>query len=61
MGSAKQDNLGQQLSAEHRTSSWDHKPQAIVYDPSLDKLETIKREKLNSEWDTLATGKLLTL
>lgn len=61
MASANQENPGQQLSAEHRTSSWDHKPQAIVYDPSLDKLETVKCENLNSEWGTLATGQLLTL
>lgn len=52
MGSANQDHSGQQLSTEHRTSSWDHKPQAIVYDPSLDKLETVKRENLNIECDS---------
>lgn len=53
MGLTNQDNLGRQLSAEHRTGSWDHKPQAIVYDPSLDKLETVKCENLNSELQTL--------
>ncbi|CAD6587529.1 MAG: hypothetical protein ASARMPREDX12_002924 [Alectoria sarmentosa] len=52
MASANQENPGQQLSAEHRTSSWDHKPQAIVYDPSLDKLETVKCENLNSKCDS---------
>ena len=48
MGSANQDPLGRQLPIEHRTSSWDHKTQAIMYDPSLDKLETVKRENLDS-------------
>ncbi len=61
MGSANQDNPKPQLSAEDRTSSGDHKSQAIVYDPSLDKLETVKCENLNSEWDTVATRKPLTL
>ena len=61
MGSTNQDNPGHQISAEDRTSSWDHKSQAIVYDPSLDKLETVKRENLNSEWDAIAIRKLLIL
>ena len=61
MGSTNQDNPEHQLSAEDRTSSWDHKSQAIVYDPSLDKLETVKCENLNSEWDTVAARNLLTL
>ena len=40
MGSTNEDHLGKQLSAEHHTSSPDHKPQVIVYDPSLDSLDT---------------------
>lgn len=61
MGSANQENLGQRLSAERRRSDWDHKPQAIVYDPSLDKFETVESGNLNSEWCTLAIGNLPTL
>ncbi|KAF6236763.1 hypothetical protein HO173_005054 [Letharia columbiana] len=49
MGSPNQEYLGQRLSAEHRTSNWDHKPQAIVYDPSLDKFETVERQNLNTD------------
>ena len=39
MNTAGENNLERQLSTEHRTGSWDHKAQAIVYDPSLDSLE----------------------
>ena len=48
MDSPNQANLGQQASAE----------QAIVYDPSLDKFETVRRENLKSEYCTLAIEKL---
>lgn len=50
------EDLGRQLSAEHRTSSWDHKPQAIVYDPSLDTFET---EDCGGECNNLTTEQLL--
>ena len=51
MGSSNPENLGQRLSAEHGTSSGDHKAQAIVYDPSKDKFTTVERENLNSKWE----------
>ena len=49
MASVNQDDLGQQVEAEQPPGSWDHKSQAILYDPSLDKFETVNRKKLNSE------------
>lgn len=55
MDSTHPDNPGQEVSAERRSSSWDHKLQAIVYDPSLDKIETVDQENLKSEWDHLAS------
>ena len=52
MHSNDEDHLERQLSSEHSTSSWDHKPQAIVYDPSMD---TFKTEECGGEYKTLAT------
>lgn len=49
MGLPNEENLGQELSTEHRTSGGDHKPQAIVYDPSLDEFNIVECEKLDGE------------
>ena len=58
MGSADEGHIGHQLSAEHHTGSWDHKPQAIVYDPSSDRFGT---EKCGGECSNLATGRAANL
>ena len=57
MCSTDEDRSGRQLSAEHRTSSWDLKPQAIVYDPSKDSFKT---EECGGECKSRAIRKLLT-
>ena len=56
MHSSDEDRSGRQLSAENRTSSWDRKPQAIVYDPSMDSFGT---EECGGKSKTLATRYLL--
>ena len=56
MNSTDEDHLGRQVSSEHRTSSWDHKQQALVYDPSMDTLET---EECGGECRHLARKLLL--
>ena len=58
MVSADEEDQRHQLSAEHRSSSWDHKPQALVYDPSSDEMQT---EECGGKYSILAKEWLLIL
>ena len=57
MHSSDEDRSGRQLSAESRTSSWDNKLQAIVYDPAMDSFGT---EECGGMFKNLATRYSLT-
>ena len=55
MGSDNQKTLGERLPPEHHRSDSNHKPQKIIYDPSLDTFETVDSGNLNGEsWSVSA-------
>ena len=61
MGSDNQKTLGERLPPEHHRGDSNHKPQQIIYDPSLDTFETVESGNLNGESWSLPIRMLLSL
>ena len=59
MGSDNQKALGKRLPQEHHRDDSNHKPPAVIYDPSLDTFETVEGGYLKCESWSLPIKTLL--